>query len=152
MTRTLRLHPRLATLLALLAPAAFFAANATTATADGTCTTPSLEQVTANADGSTTTAPVVVGSAQATVCFSVQAGAAGTLRVDAVYQDTAGADQIVPLGAIGAPATDAATVTLSADGLPAAEDAATPIVLRFTAVDGSNWDIGDIHIDPYGKG
>jgi hypothetical protein len=151
MTRTLRHHPRLATLLALLAPAALFAINAATATADGTCTTPSLEQVTVNADGSTTTAPVVVGSAQATVCFTVQ-GAAGTLRVDAVYQDAAGADQVVPLGAIGAPATDAAAVTLTADGLPTAEDAATPIVLRFTTADGSGWDIGDVHIDPYGKG
>jgi hypothetical protein len=156
MTRTLRLRlrlrPRHAILSALIAPAALLAVTGPEAVADSACATPSLEQVSLDANGSATTAPVVVGSAKATVCFSVRAGAEGTLRVDAVFQDAAGAEQVVPVGEVAAAVGEDAAVTLSADGLPAPEDATTPIALRFTAADGSAWDIGDLHIDPYGKG
>jgi hypothetical protein len=136
MTRTLRHRRTAAIASSLLAAAALLAAGHSEARADGGCASPTLDAVSVGANGSATTAPVVVGSDQATVCFSVLSADTGTLKVDAVYATAAGTEQVVP-------------VTLSADGLPTTGDA---VELRFTSSDGGTWDIGDVHIDPYGKG
>jgi hypothetical protein len=85
-------------------------------------------------------------------------GAAGTLRVDAVYLDSNYDEHTFHLGTLTSENTSSEwapspVLDLSAPLVDLLGDGETPVTFRFTAEGAdSAWLIDDVYVDPYGKG
>jgi hypothetical protein len=102
---------------------------------------------------SAATAPMCIGVEHPTVRFFAKRETGSlldTLRVDALFSDTAGHDHVLPIGvALGtrnwAPTTPLAigvnTLALLGDPLQ--------VSFRFVPLNGSRWSVDDVYVDPY---
>ena len=101
--------------------------------------------------GSATTAPMCIGVEHPTLRFFARNSAdpASALTVSVVFRDALGQSRALPVGVVTARSEWAPTpvvpvvVNLLGD---------QQVAFRFTAVDGGEWTIDDVYVDPYKKG
>lgn len=103
---------------------------------------------------SATTAPMCVGITHPTVrLFAVNKGLAlSTLKVDAVYTDTAGLLRTLPLGVVtGLPGWKPTLPMVALGDLvnPLLSGGSAMVSFRFTPLLGGDWRIDDVYVDPY---
>jgi hypothetical protein len=109
---------------------------------------------------SATGAMVCVGINDPTMRFFVRntGSAAGTLKVEVVYEDSNYATHSLPLGVLtsadaGSAWTPSPALELAAPLVSLLDGGLTPVWFRFTAEGtGSAWVVDDVYVDPYGKG
>jgi hypothetical protein len=105
--------------------------------------------------GSATSPAVCVGLEHPTArLFARNTGSLlGTLRVDVEFEDAAGEVHALPVALLLGGQRWAPTLPLAmiANLLPLLPGSHTAIALRFTA-QGGDWEIDDVHVDPYRKG
>jgi hypothetical protein len=105
--------------------------------------------------GSATSPAVCVGLEHPTArLFARNTGSLlGTLRVDVKFEDAAGGVHALPVALLlgGRQWAPTLPLPLIANLLPLLPGSHTAIALRFTA-QGGDWEIDDVHVDPYRKG
>jgi hypothetical protein len=102
---------------------------------------------------SAATAPMCIGVEHPTLRFFAKretASLLGTLRVDALFKDVAGNNQVLPIGTVPGGAKWAPTAplviginTLALSGGP------LQVSFRFVPLNDSRWSIDDVYVDPY---
>ena len=102
---------------------------------------------------SAATAPMCVGLEHPTVRFFAKRESdspLGVLGVEALFTDEAGYVHRVPIGTIVGPGAWAPTAPLPlAVNTVALIDNTMQVSFRFTPLDGSEWSIDDVYVDPY---
>jgi len=111
-----------------------------------------------SAGSSATSASICVGLEHPTIRLFARRRSTGllaslsTLRVDVLFETSAGAVATVPIGTVANGGSWQPTLPMLAVAnlLPLLPGEHTPIALRFTA-QGGDWSIDDVYVDPYAR-
>ena len=102
--------------------------------------------------GSATSPAVCTTALEPVVRFVARSSGTGALKVEAVFQGRlSGKVYYVQIGLVPPMPTWNATpqIAVLANLRPALPEEQLPVAFRLTALDGSNWQVDDVYIDPY---
>lgn len=108
------------------------------------------------ASGGSVTSPVVcVGIEYPTIrLFAKSSGASvlSSLKVEVLFEDATGATQSLAIGSVSPGSWNVTPAyAVVANLLPLLPGEKTPVAFRFTPEGTGDWQIDDVHVDPYGR-
>jgi hypothetical protein len=106
------------------------------------------------AGASATSATACVGLENPSVRFFARSSGGGllsSLKVEVLFEDSAGYVHSLPIGAVGTGGSwhPSAQMPVIVNLLPLLPGAHTPVQFRFTPVGDANWQIDDVYVDPW---